>query len=154
MALLNQEFDASQVNPSSSYDALPAGKYPAQIIASEMRVTKDGNGQYLYLEIDILDGMFAGRKLFDRLNLVNRNSDAVQIAERTLSSLCRAVGKLQVKDSTELHLIPFIADVRVRPGKDGYGDSNTIRYLGSSGNAPVTQSQAPASNNAPWKRTA
>lgn len=154
MALLNQEFDASQVNPTSSYDALPVGKYLAQIIASEMRVTKDGTGQYLFLEIDVLDGMFAGRKLFDRLNLVNKNSDTVQIAQRTLSSLCHAVGKLQVKDSAELHLIPFIADVRIRPGKDGYGDSNTIRYLSRSGNTPVSQSQAPASNNAPWKRTA
>jgi len=154
MALLNQEFDASQVNPSSSYDALPVGKYLAQIISSEMRVTKDGNGQYLFLEIDILEGAFANRKLYDRLNLVNKNPDAVQIAERTLSSLCRAVDKLQVKDSAELHFIPFIADVRIRPGKDGYGDSNTIRYLSRSGNTPVAQSQAPASNNAPWKRSA
>jgi len=82
-----------------------------------MRPTKDGRGQYLYLELDILDGQFAGRKLFDRLNLVNDNPDTVDIAKRALSSICRATGQMQVKDSEQLHLIPMIADVRVRPPK-------------------------------------
>lgn len=115
MASFGQTFDASSVEPSSGYEVLPPGKYLAQIVASEMRATKDGMGQYLYLEVDVIEGQYAGRKLFDRLNLINANADAVQIAQRTLSSICRAVGKLQVSNSEQLHLIPLIADVRVRP---------------------------------------
>lgn len=133
MALLGQTFDASSVEPMSNYDVLPPAKYLVQIIFSEMRPTKDGRGQYLYLELDVLEGQYAGRKLFDRLNLVNTNPDAVQIAQRTLSSLCRAVGKLQVNNSEQLHLIPLIADVRVRPPSGGYGESNSMRYLPRSG---------------------
>ena len=129
MASFGHTFDASSIEPSTAYEVLPPGKYLAQIVASEMRVTKDGQGQYLYLEIDVLDGQYAGRKLFDRLNLVNANPDVVEIAQRTLSSICRAVGKLQVTDSNQLHLIPFIADVRVRPPKGEYGETNSIRYL-------------------------
>ena len=136
-----------------------------------MRATKDGHGQYLYLEVDVLDGKYAGRKLFDRLNLVNANPDAVQIAQRTLSSICRAVGKLQVSNSEQLHLIPLIADVRVRPPKGMYGESNSIRYLprtDSAANAasfstpsapmPVAKTvavappQSAAANGMPWKR--
>lgn len=154
MAIFAQTFDANTVEPSN-FDVFPAGKYLAQIVSSEMRPTKDGRGQYLFLELDILEGQFAGRKLFDRLNLVNDNPDTVDIATRTLSSICRATGQMQVKDSEQLHLIPLIADVRVRPPKGQYGESNSIRYLPRNAaaapatRAPVAYASAPAPATAP-----
>lgn len=170
MASLGQVFDASTVEPNIPFEVLSPGKYLAQIVASEMRATKDGAGQYLNLELDILDGQYSGRKLFDRLNLVNANPDTVQIAQRTLSSICRAVGKMQVSNSEQLHLIPLIVDVRVRPPKGQYGETNSVRYLPRSGpTAPqVVPTSAPASRVAvtpapvptppaaglPWKRQA
>jgi hypothetical protein len=173
MASFGQTFDASSVEPSAGYDVLPPGKYLGQIVASEMRPTRDGSGQYLFLEVDILEGPYAGRKLFDRLNLVNGNPDAVQIAQRTLSSICRAVGKMQVSNSEQLHLLPMILDVRVRPPKGEYGESNSIRYMPRAESAaPVSASTTspaasgaprpfssaptatPASNGLPWKRHA
>ena len=164
MASFGQTFDASAVEPLGNYEVLPPGKYVAQIIASEMRPTKDGAGQYLYLEIDILEGSARGRRLFDRLNLINGNPEAVLIAQRTLSSICRAVGKLQVSNSEQLHLLPLVADVKVRPPKGQYGESNSIRYLPCSAvaaphalsavAAPRAMAPAPAAANPmPWKRT-
>ena len=147
MAIFAQTFDANSVEPSN-FDVFPAGKYLAQIVSSEMRPTKDGRGQYLFLELDILEGQFAGRKLFDRLNLVNDNPDTVDIATRTLSSICRATGQMQVKDSEQLHLIPLIADVRVRPPKGQYGESNSIRYLPRNAAVPATNA-APAASGVP-----
>ena len=155
MAVFAQTFDAANVDPNAGFEVYPAGKYLAQIVASEMRPTKDGRGQYLFLELDILEGQFAGRKLFDRLNLVNDNPDTVDIATRTLSSICRATGQMQVKDSEQLHLIPLIADVRVRPPKGQYGESNSIRYLPRNAAAPATPTRAPASYaSAPTPATA
>lgn len=144
MAVFAQTFDAANVDPNAGFEVYPAGKYLAQIVASEMRPTKDGRGQYLFLELDILEGPFAGRKLFDRLNLVNDNPDTVDIATRTLSSICRATGQMQVKDSEQLHLIPLIADVRVRPPKGQYGESNSIRYLPRNATTPAPATRAPA----------
>src|SRR5262245_43855525 len=168
MADLGTTFDATGIEPAKPFDVLPPGKYPAQIVNSEMRVTKDGMGQYLWLELDVLDGPCRGRKLFDRLNLVNANPQTVEIAQRTLSAICHATGRLQVQDSEQLHLIPFIADVQVQPPKNGYGESNKIRYLpvdrGAKAPAPPVrpgptapaQSAAPAAGfgSAPWKRQA
>lgn len=147
MSSLGQTFDATAVEPLGTYEVLPPGKYLVQIVASEMRVTKDGRGQYLYLELDVLEGNYTGRKLFDRLNLVNANPDTVQIAQRTLSSICRAVGKMQVSNSEQLHLVPMIADVRVRPPNGQYGESNSIRYLPVS--APTAPNVAPATAAGP-----
>ena len=122
-------FDASGIEPTTAYELLPAGKYSAQIVESEMRVTRNGMGQFLWLMLDILDGPHKGRKIFDQLNLVNPNPTTVEIAQRTLSAICHATGKMQVSDSEELHLIPMTIQVTVKPPKNGYGESNAIRYM-------------------------
>jgi hypothetical protein len=112
MARLNEAFDATTVEPNKPLEPLPPGRYVVQIVNSEMRPTKDGMGQLLWLELDVLEGEYAGRKLFDRLNLVNANPTTVEIAQRTLSAICHAVGKMQVDDSEQLHLIPLMPTSR------------------------------------------
>jgi hypothetical protein len=66
MAKLGTTFDASSVDPTMPFEVLPPGRYLVQIVSSEMRPTKDGAGQYLWLELDVLEGEYQGRKLFDR----------------------------------------------------------------------------------------
>jgi len=90
MARFDTSFDATSVEPTTAYELLPAGKYRAQIVESEMRVTRNGMGQFLWLMLDILEGEQKGRKIFDQLNLVNPNPTTVEIAQRTLSAICHA----------------------------------------------------------------
>ena len=96
-------FNANEVEPSTGYDPIPAGKYQAVITESEMKPTKTGNGQYLQLEFEIIEGEYKNRKVWARLNLENANADAVRIARADLSAICRAVNVLQPRDSVELH---------------------------------------------------
>ena len=107
MAQLNQHFDANTVEPAAPFELLPPGRYVVQIVQSEMRPTKAGNGQLLWLELDVLEGPHQGRKIWDQLNLVNPNQQTVEIAQRALSAICHAVGELQVSDSEQLHLRPL-----------------------------------------------
>jgi hypothetical protein len=104
-----------------------------------MKDTANGAGQYLWLELDILDGPHQGRKFWDRLNIVNPNSQAVEIAQRQLSALCHATGRLNISDSNDLHFIPVIATVRVRPASGQYDASNEIRGYESAANATAPQ---------------
>ena len=48
MARFDTAFDATGIEPTTAYEILPAGKYRAQIVESEMRVTKNGMGKYLW----------------------------------------------------------------------------------------------------------
>lgn len=124
MANLNMVFDASQVEPSSPRETLPPGKYPAHIVASEMKATSKG-GQMLVLEFEVLEGEHESRKLWARLNLDNPNPKAVEIAQRELSAICRATGQITVSDSEALHFKPVLLTVKVeapRPKPDGSGD--------------------------------
>ena len=117
-------FDASAISPAESFDVIPAGTYTGMITDSEMKSTKAGTGEYLQIVITVIDGEFENRKLWDRLNLINDNSTAVEIAQQTLSAICHAVGVLQPGDSSELHDIPLVVKVGVE--KSNTGDLRNI----------------------------
>lgn len=152
MAQLN--FDASQVAPSEALEAIPAGWYTAQMTASEMKPTADGTGAYMRAEFTILGGEYAGRKLFDRINLQNKNPVAVEIGYKTLSAICHAVGVIQVQDSQQLHGRPLQLKVSLRaagPGADDkyYEASNEVKgYKAADAGAPVAG--APAGGAPAW----
>lgn len=110
-------FDASGVEPAVPFEVLPPGKYRAQIVQSEMQPTRQGDGQMLCLEFDLLDGPYQGRKLWERLNLVNRNQTTVEIAQRQLSAICHAIDRIQVTDSEQLHFRPMLLTVVVEMDK-------------------------------------
>lgn len=154
MVALTSTFDATTVEPNNGFGVIPAGKYLVQAIESDLIPTKNGNGQMLVLTFEIIDGEHTGRKLWDRLNIINSNSQTVEIAQRTLSSICHACGKLSISDSEELHFIPLIANVRVRPaGDDKNGvwrdESNEIRgYSAANGAAPKQQARPAAAQSA------
>lgn len=115
-------FDASGVEPDAPRALLPPDRYPVQIVQSEMRATKAGDGQMLWLEMDIIDGPYRGRKIWDQLNLVNRSTVTVEIAQRRLSAICHAVGQVQVSDSQQLHFKTILCTVKVKPaGTDKFG---------------------------------
>lgn len=112
-------FDASKVEPTGAFEVLPAGEYSAVITESEMKPTKAGDGNYLQLKLQVTEGRYKNRTLFDRLNLKNKNEQAVTIAKGTLSAICRAVGVMAPKDSSELHMKRLTITVKVRDDQNG-----------------------------------
>jgi hypothetical protein len=152
MANLNG-FDANTVEPSSTFDPLPAGKYLAAITGTEMKPTKDGTGSYLNIELTILDGEFKDRKVWDRLCLNHPNAQTVKIARGNLSALCRAVGVMQPRDSVELHNIPLVVTVKLKKREDTGELANEVKgYAKKETAAGKPQQTAPTDNTPPWRR--
>lgn len=140
-------FDATKVSPESQFSPVPNGEYPVVITESEMKTTNDGTGQYLQLTLEIIDGHYKGRKVWDRLNLFNKNQQAVEIANRALSQICHAVNVLSLQDSVQLHNKPLVARLVVRPAAGGYDESNDVKEYkayASGTPAPTQQGFAPA----------
>jgi len=125
--MVQLNFDANEVEPLGSFEPLPVGEYIVVISSSEMKDASTGRGQYLQLVYDVIEGDYKGRKLFDRLNLVNESTQAQEIAQRALSSICRAVGVMHPQQSEELHDKPFVVKVVIRPAKGEYQASNAVR---------------------------
>jgi hypothetical protein len=152
MANLNG-FDASQVEPSASFEPIPAGKYLAAITESEMKPTKNGSGSYLQLTFTILEGEYKNRVAWARLNLANPNATAVKIARSELSAICHAVGVMQPRDSLELHNVPLLITVKVKKREDTGELTNEIKgYEPKSVAAGQPQQTQQNSTTPPWRR--
>lgn len=151
MALLN--FDANTVDPNVGFDPIPAGKYNAVIVDSEMKATKTGDGKYLELTFEVLDGEFKGRKVWSRLNINNPNKKTQDIAQGELSAICRAVNVMVLQESSQLHNRPLEITVKCKERKDTSEITNEVRVY-----APKDAASNPAapakqkSNPAPWGR--
>lgn len=178
---LGGNFDASSVDPTTAFDPLPPGWYAMQIVNSEIRQAKNSDGQYVWLELEVLEQHhpdLKGRRAWERLNLWNSNQQAVEISQRTLSAICRATGEMQVADTEQLHHKPLAVKLKVRPAEGNYEASNDItgydsiaaRFPGgaappAAGGAPTQSAPAggaapagapsgaaPASSTPPWQK--
>ncbi len=150
MADLNG-FNANEVEPTASFEPIPAGKYPAVITDSQMKETKSGNGSYLQLAFQIIAGRHKNRMLWARLNLDNPNATAVKIAQGELSAICRAVGVMAPRDSVELHNLPLLITVGLKKRDDTGEMVNEIKGYARK-EAATGQPQQAADNTPPWKR--
>jgi len=150
MADLNG-FNANEVEPTTEFDPIPAGKYLAVIGESEMKPTKSGTGTYLQFKFEVLDGQYKGRHLWARLNLDNPNQLAVKIARAELSAICRAVGVMAPKDSVELHNLPLLITVKCKKREDTGDITNEIKGYAKK-EAASGRPQQSETATAPWKR--
>lgn len=151
MAHLNN-FNANEVEPTTSFEPIPAGKYLAAITESEMKATKNGSGRYLQLTFTIIEGEYKNRVLWARLNLENPNATAVKMARAELSAICRATGVMTPRDSIELHNLPVVIVVKCRKRGDSGEIDNEIAGYGRREAAATPQPQLPAASApAPWK---
>ena len=128
MALLKDTFVSDDVE-DTSFEPIPAGNYEAQIIDSDVRVTSAGTGEYIALQWEVLSDEYAGRRIFQNLNIVNPNEKAVQIAKSSLKQICKAIGIEAFQDTQELHGSPVRIVLGIRPPKDGYDAQNIVKKV-------------------------
>jgi len=81
-------FDPHEELAGTNYDPIPDGEHTCIINSSAWKDSSSG-GNYLEIEFSIFGGQFEGRMIWDRLNLVNKNDMAVQIAREGLARFCR-----------------------------------------------------------------
>jgi hypothetical protein len=157
-------FDSNQHESLGAFEPIPAGDYPMAITASSIEDTKAKTGKYIKFEFTIMDGKFKGRKIWNNLNIVNPNPVAVEIAQKELATICRACNKLTITDTQELHEIPFMGKVKIRPASgDWPANNDMVNYqalnpVGDSILTPATKpvtnkgddTVAPAKKGVPW----
>ena len=101
MAVL-KGFNANDVDPTTDFDPIPAGKYVAVITASEVKPNKAGTGSYLQFTFQVIEGEFKNRILWARLNLDNPNETAVKIARSPMKRTLRTESNPRGRASTPM----------------------------------------------------
>jgi len=87
-------------NAATNKNLLPAGWMDGYIESAEIRDTKLGTGQYIYIAWRTLDGQHL---VHDHINIKNTNPVAVDIGLRTLSTIARALGLESIDDTEQLN---------------------------------------------------
>ncbi len=143
-------FDARNVQEMNDFEPIPAGKYMAAITESAMKPTKAGDGSFLELQFQVLEGEYRGRLLWARLNLDNKNDLTAKIARAQLAEVCRATNVLTPNDSAELHNLPIQITVKLKKREDTGDLVNEVAGYAkkpTQGQAPQAQTDTP-----PWRR--
>ena len=131
MALLPSVFVPEETD-DMEFKPLKAGWYPAELVKSELKTTKDKKGKYLSFQFkvteDANDESSEGRFVFTNLNIVNSNETAVKIAHSDLKAICEAVGhKGELEDTVDLHNIPLMIKVSYKPETPDWPAKNEIK---------------------------
>lgn len=126
-------FNAKDHQPLGNIEAVPTGWYPVKITKSELKDNSAKTGRLLELTGTITSGDHAGGMLITRLNIENPNTTAVEIAQRSLSSICHAVKVYQLTKTEQLHNIVhewkavYVEPVIDDDGKQIYAAKNDIK---------------------------
>ena len=133
---------------------LPQGEYQMQIIKSDIRETKSGNGWYLWLEFDVMGPRNVGSKHWERLNLENPNEQAKKIANQNLLAISKGAGfSFPPEDSEQLHFKPMKVVIKHKDNKQGQLEARASFYpLNAPTRTAPAAAEAPAAVAKPWER--
>lgn len=131
-----------------AWRALPDGEYACEVVESDYKRTKAGNGMVLTLKVEILEPEYRRRHFFDHMTLEHPNADTVRIARAQLKRIALAVRHPNpnlIGDSVELHNVPMLVKLTREKAKGGFGDvdgyeNRVMSYspMGSQAAAPTT----------------
>ncbi len=109
-------FDARTVAPDAGrVDPVPAGWYLVVCKELPLSPTEDTLGERINGIFEIVEGVYAGRKLFHGFNMKNKSEKAQEIAHAQMSALCHAVKVLTPELPQQLYNIPFKARIKITP---------------------------------------
>jgi len=100
-------YETAKLPESPEYSVLPPGMYVAIIVDSEKKQTKAGDGAYMSLKFQIVDGEHKGRIVFHNMNLWNKSEQATSIAHAELRKLAEAVNVAAFQKSAEFYNKPM-----------------------------------------------
>ena len=145
MANLNETFNTADLpEDQGGFDPIPAGDYHLVVSESELKDTKSGTGQYIWLKMSVVGPTHQGRILFANLNIRNPNPKAEDIGRQQLGSVLRAIGVASLTDTDQLIGGNMMCKVTVK-NDPTYGPGNEIKGFKSVSGSPVP---APAGGQA------
>ena len=124
-------FNAADGDTKDTYALIPKDVYTLALIKAEKKKgTKEG-AQYVDCQVKIIDGDYAKRMVFLKLNLKNNNAYTVEISERLLRQLMLACNVPTLKDKWDLSKllnIPVKGRITIKKGNEAYpDDTNSIQ---------------------------
>jgi hypothetical protein len=136
-------FDPSQYE-GSTYDLLPAGVYPAQVIEAGITVPQSQDGETLKFTWQVTEGECENRQVYQYIPFVHSSAKAQEIGRNQLKDMCVACDiTTPISNPEQFKHIPCKIRVGVKKDKDGvYADKNVVtRVLPASYEPPASRAR-------------
>ena len=153
MGNLGSTFNANEAPEYNDFKPLEPGQYSATVVASEIKATKAGTGEYISFTWEIIDGKGKGRKVFDIVNHRNPNKTAEDIGNATLGRMSRLAGVPNLEDTSQLHGKPMLITL-VIDENPGFSPKNVIKAWDPipSNEGAGEASPPPGGSEKPWQK--
>jgi hypothetical protein len=110
----------------SNFSLLEKGVYRFVIGKAEIKQTKAGDGNYLNLMFQVVEGDREKTCIFKMFMLSSPKQVAVEIGKKQLAGLTKALSIAHLTDEQSLIGKECWGEVYISKGKNGYPDSNDI----------------------------
>lgn len=159
-AKLPSTFNSTQYEDMNDFSPIPKSTVIAQIVEVGWKDSKSTPGnKFIQCDWRVIQGEYVNRMFFTRLNLINANAQALEIANKELATMCRACGKVSVEDVAELQGLPCEVDLDIKPKQGENPPSQVIRMYRAVGKGVTvtatkesTSSGEPARKAPPWQQ--
>lgn len=155
MAKLGFEYsgDTDSLNDNSfDRQPLPEGEYLVNVMDSDYKPTKKGDGHYVAIQFEVTEGPHEGRYLWSNYNIDNPNPQAQEIGEQQFAKLCLAtLGKPSCGDTDDLLGKRCLVGVGFEKNDPS---RNRVKYANpvSAGAAATAPAASPAAVKKPWQK--
>lgn len=98
---------------------IPRDRYLLNIVEGEVKRNSKNTGDLFEFKTEVVEGEFAGVKVFGNINVTHQNITAQKIGQAQLAALAEAtgIGKANLTDTDQLLFRPFYADLDVEAYK-------------------------------------
>lgn len=149
MAFDFSQFDATQVDTSDEFEAIPAGQYPMMLKEAMTKSNNAGTGTNLVFKGEVIDGNYKGRIVFCNLSIDNPNQTTVKIAIKQLAKLCMAVGLPRITSPEQLNGKIFVGVVGLQKDDKTRNELKDFKPMEGAQQPQTQQFQQPAPQQQP-----
>lgn len=143
--------NTENVEDGGGFEPLPKGKYVAVITETVQAESKAGDPM-LKVTLEVIEGQYTGRKIFDQFMLQHPNEKAQLIGLQRLKSIRLAVGKPNSVEEADLWDTPLEIGLKVEES-DGYAPRNGVTFYKGLPTKALTPPPAKAAKAEPAKRS-
>lgn len=148
-------FNPAEVEPTGVTEVLPAGDYPVILVETDLSQKESGAVQFEFC-VQVTEGQFQNRRVYDSQNYTKKDGSPNAIGRGQVSQICRCVGVMNPRDTSDLHHKRLIAKVGIRKD-DEWGNKNIVKGFKPYESAqpqPVSYTDAaPAGSPSAWAQT-
>lgn len=156
MAKLNLDLTANKISSPSLFTTVPEGEYSVVVSHAEVKENKAGNGHYIEVGYEVVEGNLSGALIRDILNISNVNKDSERIGLdrlKTIATYTGAKNPNKIADTADF-MNKKAFRVLVKLEDDGQYKNNRVKAVLPSAEVesePKEEAKSPVTKK-PWEK--